>query len=162
VVNNSARGKWFDLSDGENTIPVILDSKGKGDLSFFRSKCYILKGQEETVYARHAWNYFLEDFLKLSDGSITQLETRMDIKHTLLTRTKAAQEMSKGRWKTKPVTLLLGDLKSLLQADMKRKRETCDSYGLVMQKKSVPSHAWSFEELMSMRTENPLDYPVMP
>lgn len=154
-------GKWFELSDGEHTIPVILDCKGKGDLSFFRAKTYILKGIDDCVFGRHGWQYFLEDFLRLADGSVTKLETRQDIKHTLLTRQREAQKMAKGRWFTKPVTLSLEDLKCLLKADLKRRREDGDSYGLVMQKKNCLSRAWNFEELMQMRAENPLDFPTI-
>jgi len=36
-------GKWFELTDGERSIPIVMDVKGKGDLAFFRSKNYILK-----------------------------------------------------------------------------------------------------------------------
>ena len=31
-------GKHWELSDGEYSIPVIMDFKGKGALSFFRGK----------------------------------------------------------------------------------------------------------------------------
>jgi hypothetical protein len=154
-------GRWFELSEGEYSIPIILDAKGKGDLSFFRAKNYILKGDDGYVYGRHGWMYFLEDFLSLADGSVTELQTRQDIKHTLLTRQREAQVMAKGRWFTKPITLTLDDIKRLLQADLKRKRENYDSYGLVMEKKNCLSRAWNYEELMRMRSENPLDFPTM-
>ena len=31
-------GKWFEVTDGDYTIPINIGVKGKGDLSFFRSK----------------------------------------------------------------------------------------------------------------------------
>ena len=62
----------------------------------------------------------------------------MDIKHTLMTRQHEALKMAKGRWRTKPVVLKLDKLKALLSADAKRKRETFDSYDLVMNHKSIP------------------------
>ena len=100
------------------------------------------------VVGRHGWQYFYEDFLKLQDGSITELETRIDIKHTLLTRVKEAQKLATGRWRTKPVTLTLEKIKSLLKADLKRKRGNNDSYGLVMEHRSEPSQAWSYTDLL--------------
>jgi len=150
-------GKWFEVTDGEYTIPINIGVKGKGDLTFFRSKRYILKGKE-TVFGAHGWRYFLEDYLKMFNGDITELTTRMDIKHTLMTRTREALKMAKGRWRTKPVTLDLEKLKELLTADVKRKRATYDSYQLVMEHKSIPSEAWNYEELLSME-QNPLEFP---
>jgi hypothetical protein len=167
-------GKHFELSDGERSIPIIMSVKGCGDLSFFRSKNYILKPKDidlaryhdlsaedraRVVVGRHGWQYFYEDFLKLADGSITELRTRKDIKHTLLTRAHEALKMAKGRWKTRPVTLSLAKIKALLNADKKRRRSNYDSYGLVMQKCNVKSKAWVYEDLMCMEKENPLDYP---
>jgi hypothetical protein len=146
-------GERFDLSDGEHSIPFILDAKGRGDLAFFRSKNYILKAEGEPVlktrvYGRHGWWYFWEDYLKLFDGTVTELVTRQDVKHTLLTRVKAAQEMAKGRWFTKPVTLTLAKLKLLLKGDLKRCRANFDSYGLLLQKQSCPSRSWTIEEVL--------------
>jgi hypothetical protein len=151
-------GKWFDVTDGEYTIPIKIGVKGKGDLAFFRSKRYILKGKEKTVFGAHGWRYFLEDYLKMFNGDITELTTRIDIKHTLLTRQKEALKMAKGRWRTKPITLDLTKLKELLTADAKRKRESYDSYQLIMERKSIPSQAWNYEELLSME-QNPLEFP---
>lgn len=154
-------GKHFELSDGENSVPVVMDVKGSGDLSFFRSKNYILKpgGGSRVVYGRHGWVYFIEDFLRLAGGTATELHTRKDIKHTLLTRQWEARKMAKGRWRTVPVRLNLDKLKQLLTADLKRKRPGYDSYGLVMERRNVASRAWKYEELMQMRGENPLGYP---
>jgi hypothetical protein len=154
-------GKHFELSDGDRSVPIIMDAKGRGNLSFFRSKNYILKpgNGSEPVVGRHGWVYFYEDFLRLADGTVTELRTRQDIKHTLLTRQREARKMATGRWKTKPVTLDLAKIKGLLTADAKRMRGTCDSYGLVMERRNVGSRAWRYGELMAMRNENPINYP---
>lgn len=150
-------GKYFDITDGEHTIPINIGVKGKGDLAFFRSKRYILKGEIDAIGA-HGWRYFLEDYLKMFNGDITELTTRQDIKHTLLTREREALRMAKGRWRTKPVTLDLAKLKELLTADPKRNRATYDSYQLVMDRKSTPSRAWRYEDLLTME-QNPIGYP---
>jgi len=154
-------GKHFDLTDGEYSVPIIMEVKGKGDLAFFRSKNYILKPEQgELVIGRHGWVYWIEDFVKLFNG-ITELVTRQDIKHTLLTRQKEALKMTKGRWRTKIKKLGIKDLKRLLSADVKRRRETYDSYQLVIDRKNVDSYAWRYEEIMSMKKDNPLNFPLM-
>jgi len=56
------------------------------------------------------------------------------------------------------VTLNLDELKKLLWADLKRKRQDYDSYKLVRQRKNVPSIAWQYEELLKM-SDNLLDFP---
>lgn len=157
--HSNMSGKWFEVSDGEYSIPITMSVKGKGDIAFFRSKRYILKGKKP-VYGRHGWNYFLEDFLKLFNGDIAQLTTRMDIKHTLLTRVKEAKKMAMGRWKTKIVTLDLTKIKQLLTADEKRNRESYDSYQLVMERKNSKSKAWVYEQLLAMQN-NPIGYPCI-
>jgi hypothetical protein len=156
-------GQHFELTDGEHTIPISMDAKGCGDLAFFRSKNYILKSHDgsEFVVGRHGWMYFYEDFLKLFDGSVKELLTRADIKHTLLTRQKEALKMAKGRWRTKPVRLDLAKIKALLNADKKRRRDTYDSYGLVMNRQNCDSKAWCFEDLTAMKSENPLNFPLL-
>lgn len=153
-------GKYFELTDGERFIPIRMDAKGKGDLSFFRSKNYIMRTPEgKHVYGRHGWQYFIEDFFKLFNGDVTELTTRRDIKHTLLTREREALKMAKGRWRTKIVTLDLEKIKSLLSADIKRNRTNYDSYGMVMEHKNTASSAWNYEEIMSMETESLIGYP---
>jgi hypothetical protein len=151
-------GKWFEVTDGEYTIPITVDVKGKGDLAFFRSKRYILKGEKDAVGA-HGWRYFIEDYLKMFNGDMTELLTRQDIKHTLMTREREALKLAKGRWRTKPVTLDLAKLKQLLTADPKRKRSTYDSYQLVMEHRSIASDAWNLDDLLQME-QNPLEYPT--
>jgi hypothetical protein len=136
-------GKHFEIAG----LPLYLKAKGRGDLVFFRSKNYILN---EGVYGRHGWQYFLEDFFKLLDGP-TELVTRLDIKHTLLTRQWEALKMAKGRWRTKPVTLDLHKIKALLKADKKRARRSYDSYQLLLDRKNADSVAWRYEDVMTMK-----------
>jgi hypothetical protein len=163
-------GKLFDLSDGEQSIPVILDVKGRGDLVYFRSKNYILLTKEQqaqlrkneridgVVFGRHGWQYFKEDFFKLFDGTVTELHTRKDIKHTLATREKEALQLEIGRWRTRPETLDLLRLRELLRADTKRSRSTYDSYELVMQRKSCQSKSWAMNDIIDMQ-DDILAYP---
>jgi hypothetical protein len=154
-------GRQFELTDGEVSLPVLVDVKGKGDLAMFRSKNYILKAKDEdkpSVYGRHGWVYFIEDYLKLFNGDTKQLTTRQDIKHTLLTRQNEAKKLAKGRWRTKPVTLGLEEIKNLLKADTKRSRTTYDSYELLVQKKSANSNSWAYDEIMAL-TDDKLGYP---
>ena len=151
-------GKYADLTDGNVTLPLIMEVKGKGDLAFFRSKSYILKGDDEPIYGRHAWRYWTEDYLKLWSGEVIELRTRQDIKHTLLTRQREALKMAKGRWRTEPITLNHAKIKELLQADYKRRREEYDSYKLVQMRKNVKSVAWRYEDLLAAE-DNMLGYP---
>jgi hypothetical protein len=155
---NNMAGKWLELDEGEYSIPIIISVVARGNLSFFRSKNYIMKTEDGFAVGRQGWVYFVEDFKKLHDGTLTELLTRQDIKHTLLTRTREALKMAKGRWRTKPVVLTLEKIKELLQADPKRERTTRDSYGLVMEHKSSPSHAWQYEDLL-LTSDNPVGYP---
>ena len=150
-------GQHFTISG----LPLFVEAKGKGDLAFFRSKNYILKGEGEPVYGRHGWLYFIEDFFNLMDGPI-EILTRADIKHTLLTRQYEAQKMAKGRWRTKPVTLDLPKIKALLSADLKRDRLSYDSYQLLLDHKNMDSRAWRYEDIMSMdRGNDPLSAASM-
>lgn len=159
-------GHHWDLSDGEYNIPVIMDVKGKGSLSFFRAKTYVMHGDDEedgkeAVFGRHGWQYFVEDFLRCRLGGIEALQTRKDIKHTLATRQKKAQTMEIGRWLTEPVTLDRQKLCQLLRADLKRRRESRDSYTLVSERKSQPSVSWSYEELLRQTDVSGLEFPRM-
>ena len=160
-------GHKFDVTDGEYTIPIILDNKGTGDLALFRSKLYMLLTKEQQdrlarqqeifstkpVYARAAWVYFAEDFFKLFDGTKTNIETRRDIKHTFATRIKEALEMAKGRWRTKRENVDLS-LLATLNADMKRVRDSYDSYKLIQERRSMPSRAWAYDELVNTTSMN--------
>ncbi len=157
---NDMSGKWLELNEGNYSIPISMDVKGRGNLAFFRSKNYIMKTENDYVVGRHGWQYFYEDFPKLHDGTLTELLTRQDIKHTLMTRQKEALKLAKGRWRTKPVTLTLEKIKQLLKADAKRERALYDSYGLVMEKKSSPSRPWQYENLL-LSSDNPIGYPAM-
>jgi hypothetical protein len=117
-----------------------------------------MKTEKGYAIGRQGWVYPYEDLIKLHDGTLTELLTRQDIKHTLLTRQKEALKMAKGRWRTKPVVLTLDKIKELLKADPKRERTIRDSYGLVMEHKSSPSKAWRYEDLL-LTTDNPIGYP---
>ena len=72
-------GHQWDLSDGEYNIPVVMDVKDKGTLSFFRAKTYVMHDDseedgKETVYGRHGWQYFVEDFLRCRLGGLKSQE----------------------------------------------------------------------------------------
>jgi hypothetical protein len=160
------QGHHWDLSDGQYSIPVIMDVKGKGALSFFRAKTYVMHDDsevdgKETVYGRHGWQYFVEDFLRCRLGRMESLQTRKDIKHTLNTRQKKAQAMEIGRWQTEPVTLDRLKLQSLLRADPKRRRESRDSYSLVSERKCQPSTSWAYDELLNQTDISGLEFPRM-
>ncbi|MGA3111578.1 MAG: hypothetical protein ABSE15_06035 [Candidatus Bathyarchaeia archaeon] len=159
-------GHHWDLSDGEFNVPVVMDVKGKGALSFFRAKTYIMHDDgeadgKETVFGRHGWQYFVEDFLRCRLGGIDSLQTRKDIKHTLFTQQKKAKAMEIGRWLTEPVTLDRQKLCQLLRADPKRQRESRDSYTLVSEKKNQPSTSWTYEELLAQNDVSGLVFPKM-
>jgi len=64
-------------------------------------------------------------------------------------RQKEALKMAKGRWKTRPEHLSLDKIKELLMADDKRRRETYDSYQLVMERRNISSKAWNFDEYVA-------------
>jgi hypothetical protein len=146
-------GKWFEITDGERTYPIRMDVKGKGDLAFFRSKRYIMKG-EKSCDGAHGWRYFHEDYIKLFLGDLTALDTRMSVKSTLFTKQREAKAMTKGRWFTKPEHLTLDKIKALLTADQKRNRENYDSYGLLMEHKAEPSKAWNYNEYLENAEED--------
>jgi len=147
-------GEWFKISDCYgNCVPIKMDVKGSGDLAFFRSKRYILWDKSKPFvfgknpcFGVHGWRYWIEDYLKLFNGTVTELDTRMNVKHTLLTRIKAAQKLILGHWRTRPEHLDLAKIKELLTADDKRKRTNYDSYQLVMDRKNVSSQAWNIDD----------------
>jgi len=146
-------GKMFEVSDGEITVPITMDVKGAGRLTFFRSKRYILWDTSKPYvfgknpcFGRHGWRYWIEDFLRLFPADLDKMETRMDIKHTLMTQVKEAKELILGHWRTRPETLDLAKIKMLLTADNKRDRENYDSYQLVREGRSIYSKAWDFND----------------
>lgn len=153
------QGLMFRLKNCYGTeIPILMDVKASGDLVYWRSKRYVIWDRSKPFdigrnphYARAGWHYFGVDFIKLFDADLDELRTRMDIKHTLLTRTKAAQKLLLGHWRTKPKTLKLDDLRRLLMADDKRdrgKESNYDSYQRVRDKRSVASHSWNFDKIL--------------
>ena len=155
-------GEWFQVCDCYgNYVPINVTVKGvdmddkvsAGDLAFFRSKRYILwdKNRPYKLYknpclGRMGWNYFVEDFVKLHDGTVTELHTRKDLRHTLATREIAAKDLILGHWRVNPAHLKLEDLRRLMTADLKRKRTDYDSYQLVMDKKCVSSQPWNVDD----------------
>jgi len=153
------QGEMFKVKNCYGTeIPILMDVKASGDLAFWRSKRYIIWNRSKLfdmgknpAYARAGWHYPAEDFIKLFDADLDELRTRMDIKHTLLTRTKEAHQLLLGHWRTKPKTLDLEKIKKLLVADDKRDRgaeSNYDSYQLVRDKRSVASHSWNFDKIL--------------
>jgi hypothetical protein len=143
-------GKYGDLTDGELSLPIILEVKGKGELASFRAKTYMMreKGKPIRVYGRHAWHYFLEDYFKLWENSDFPFTTRIDVKHTLKTKQKAALQLPLGFWSAKPVELTHDKVSGLLQADVKRARQTYDSFSLFQQRKSISSEAYVLDDIL--------------
>jgi hypothetical protein len=143
-------GKYWNLTDGELSLPIIMEIKGKGELASFRAKTYMMRqeGNPITVYGRHAWHYFIEDYFKLWDNPDFPFKTRIQIKHTLKTRQKRALKLPLGFWDEKPVKLTRQKVCDLLKADLKRDRATYDSYTLFEQRKSQPSQPYIMDKLL--------------
>jgi hypothetical protein len=150
-------GQKFTVSDGEQDYPVKLAKKGYGNLAMFRSGLYILKDENKPaelgvnpVYAAQAWKYQVEGYLKLYDGKLTALDTRMDVRRTLRTRNKEALAMKLGYWYNPKVHLDSKKLHRALQADNKRERKEKDSYKLVQQRRSERSEFWDTAQLENL------------
>jgi hypothetical protein len=143
-------GKYDDLTDGDLTLPIIMEVKGKGELASFRAKSYMMRENVKPirVYGRHVWNYFIEDYFKLWENPDFPFTTRIEIKHTLKTKTKAALRLPLGFWAEKPVVLTRNKVRSLLKADTKRVRPSYDSFSLFEQRKSVASLPYVFDEAL--------------
>lgn len=143
-------GKYCDLTDGELSLPILLEIKGKGELASFRAKTYMLReeGKPIRVYGRHAWHYVIEDYFRLWDNPEFPLKTRIDVKHTIKTRNKQALKLPLGFWAQKPVDLTCDKVSALLQADLKRARSTYDSYTLFEQRKSEPSQPYVMDDIL--------------
>jgi len=149
-------GKYGDLTDGELSLPVILEVKGKGELASFRAKTYMMReeGKPIRVYGRHAWHYFLEDYFKLWEKSDFPFTTRIDVKHTLKTKQKAALSLPLGFWAAKPVELTREKVRELLQADVKRARKSYNSFELFEQRKNQPSEPYIMDDILLDPTFN--------
>ena len=143
-------GTYSNLTDGELTLPIILEVKGKGELASFRAKTYMMRqeGKPIRVYGRHAWHYFIEDYFKLWENPALPLKTRISVKHTLKTRQKRALKLPLGFWDEKPVELTRDKLRELLKADLKRARRTYDSYSLFEQRKSQSSEPYVLDDIL--------------
>jgi hypothetical protein len=143
-------GKYGDLTDGELTLPIIMEVKGKGELASFRAKSYMMreKGKPIRVYGRHAWHYFLEDYFKLWENPNFPFTTRMEVKHTLKTRQKAALKLPLGFWSAKPIELTCDKVRELFKADLKRARRSYDSFSLFQQRKSQLSESYVMDHIL--------------
>jgi hypothetical protein len=149
-------GKYGELTDGEYSVPLLMEVKGKGELASFRAKTYMMRqeGKPIRVYGRHAWHYFLEDYFRLWENPEFPFTTRIDVKHTLKTRTKQALKLPLGFWCEKPVKLTKKKVSELLKADGKRKRETYDSFKLFQERKNQPSEPYVMDEILFDSTFN--------
>lgn len=143
-------GNYGELTDGEFTIPIIMENKGKGELASFRAKTYMMheEGKPIRVYGRHAWHYFIEDYFKLWENPQFPFMTRIEVKHTLRTRQKQALKLPLGFWEAKPVKLTREKVSELLKADDKRKRQTYDSFNLFEQRKNQSSEPYIMDEIL--------------
>jgi hypothetical protein len=143
-------GKYGNLTDGELSLPIIMEVKGKGELVSFRAKTYMMheEGKPIRVYGRHAWHYFIEDYFKLWQNPDLPFKTRISVKHTLKTRIKRALKLPLGFWDEKPVELTRDKVRELLKADLKRARRTYDSFALFEQRKSQQSEPYVLDEIL--------------
>jgi hypothetical protein len=143
-------GKYGDLTDGELSLPIIMEVKGKGELASFRAKTYMMreKGKPIRVYGKHAWHYFIEDYFKLWQNPEFPFKTRISVKHTLKTRQKAALKLPLGFWSAKPIELTRGKVCELLKADLKRARRTYDSFSLFERRKSQASEPYVMDDIL--------------
>jgi len=143
-------GKHGDLTEGEYSLPLIVENKGKGDLASFRAKTYMLRDHDNPIrtFGRHAWHYFIEDYFKLWENPQFPFMTRIDVKHTLKTKQKEALKLPLGFWNQKPVKLTKQKVSELLQADAKRKRISYDSFKLFEERKSESSEPYIMDEIL--------------
>jgi hypothetical protein len=127
-----------------------MEVKGKGELASFRAKTYMMRqeGKPITVYGRHVWNYFIEDYFRLWDNPEVPFTTRIQIKHTLKTKQKSALKLPLGFWNEKPVNLTREKLCDLLKADEKRVRNSPDSFTLFEQRKSQASQPYILKDIL--------------
>lgn len=143
-------GRYGNLTDGEYSIPLIMEVKGKGDLAMFRAKTYMIRDGDKPirVYGRHVWHYFLEDYFSLWHRTDYPFITRIQVRHTLKTKQKRALELPLGFWCEKPVKLTEKKINKLLKADNKRKRESYDSFELFQNRRNQGSQPYIMDKLM--------------
>lgn len=143
-------GRYANLTDGEYSFPLIMEIKGRGELASFRAKTYMMReeGKPIRVYGRHAWHYFIEDYFKLWENPEFPFMTRIEVKHTLKTKTKQALKLPLGFWCEKPVKLTKAKVSELLQADEKRKRQTYNSYKLFEERRNQSSQPYVMDQIM--------------
>ncbi len=151
-------GNHAELTNGELSIPVVMEVKGKGELASFRAKTYMMReeGKPIRVYGRHAWHYFIEDYFRLWDNPEFPFTTRIEVKHTLKTKNKVALSLPLGFWAEKPVSLDKAKVSRLLQADLKRARGTYDSFSLFEEQKSEHSEPYVMDDILFNQK---FDYP---
>ncbi len=127
-----------------------MEVKGKGELASFRAKTYMMHeaGKPIRVYGRYAWHYFLEDYFKLWENPEFPFKTRIEVKHTLKTKQKAALLLPLGFWAEKPVELTRQKVSQLLKADAKRVRSSYDSFKLFEQRKNQPSKPYVMDDVL--------------
>ncbi len=151
-------GKHAELSNGEFSLPVIMEVKGKGELASFRAKTYMMReeGKPIRVYGRHACITLLRTIFAYGinpnflSPHVLKLSTRSK------TKNKAALSLPLGFWSEKPVKLTRDKVSKLLQADLKRARETYDSFSFFENKKSVSSEPYVMDDILHDPT---FDYP---
>lgn len=143
-------GQYGDLTDGEHSIPLIMEVKGSGDLAMFRAKTYMLhqEGKPIRVYGRHVWHYFIEDYFSLWSRTEYPFTTRIQVRHTLRTKQKKALELPLGFWCEKPVKLTEQKISELLQADNKRKRQSYASFELFQNRQSQDSQPYIMDKIL--------------
>jgi hypothetical protein len=155
-----ASGRHFMITDGTTQFPVRMTrkgcgpDKGKGDCVIFRSGMYILKNPDipvevgvNPIYGARSWHYDTSDFLRLFNGDVVELDTTVDVRRTLKTKSAEALTMPDGYWCTRKVKLTNEKIRELLAADTKRRRASLDSYQLVSERRNQPSEAWSMKDL---------------
>ena len=151
-------GEYGELTDGEHTIPLIMEVKGKGDLAMFRAKTYMIRDGDNPirVFGRHTWNYFVEDFFSLWNRTEYPFISRIEVKHTLKTKQKKALELPLGFWCHKVVNLTEKKITTLLQADNKRERVSYDSFSLFQNRRNQNSEPYIMDKILY---DPEFDYP---
>ena len=145
-VERKKEGKIMDVTDLDEKInlPLLLEEKAHSEHPYiFRSKHYWLT---ENDYGRHAVVIDHDDWKRIIRTLPDQTTVKRQIRGTLMTRSKRAQEMQIGRWMDVLLSVSLDKLETMFHADDKRKRETYDSYDLVRSGKWIPSTAWTITE----------------
>jgi len=159
-VEKLIEGKMFDLTDlnQEWSIPVVLESKGFGEQPYiFRSKLYYLN---KDSYAVQGVKIEFSDWLKIVTTLPDLATAKRQIKGTIRTKARKAEELQFGRWYYESLELRLDDLAESFRADDKRWRETYDSYNLCREKRFISSRAWTAKEFYQHKVEDDSEIAV--